>query len=137
VDQEELVRAKRTLNSPVYYPPSNGAIEEAQAELKSGLASRLAYKPCPREHLEAYAATVEHDLNHRTRPCLNGKNACQVYFTGRRTFSKWDKRDAYDWITDLQSDILCGDGVQPQAARLRMKELITVTVNGKVLPNFL
>jgi hypothetical protein len=134
------------LNSPAYYPPYNGAIEQAQSELKSGLAAMLAYKPhCPREHLEAYAATVEHDLNHRPRPCLNGKNACQVYFSGRRTFTKWERRDAYAWITNLQSDILCSEeGVQPQAAWriaveawLRMKGLITVTVNGKVLPNFL
>lgn len=130
------------LNSPVHYPPYNGAIEEAQAELKNGLAARLAYKPCPREHLEPYAAAVEHDLNHRPRPCLNGKNACQVYFTGKRTFTKWERRDAYAWITNLQSDILCGEGVQPHAAWriaveawLRMKRLITVTVNGKVLPN--
>jgi hypothetical protein len=133
------------LNSPVHYPPYNGAIEEAQAELKGGLAAKFAYKPCPREHLEAYAAAVEHDLNHRPRPCLNGRNACQVYFSGRRTFTKWERRDAYDWITNLQSDILCSeDGVQPHAAWriaveawLRMKGLITVTVNGKVLPSFL
>ncbi len=132
------------LNSPIYYPPYNGAIEEAQAELKGGLAARLAYKPFPHEHLEAYAATVAHDLNHKPRPCLNGKNACQVYFAGKRTFSKWERRDAYDWITNLQSDMLSCDGVQPQAAWriaveawLKMKGLITVTVNGKVLPNFL
>ena len=133
------------VNSPVHYPPYNGAIEEAQTELKNGLATALSYKPsCPREHLEVYAAKVEHDLNHRPRPCLNGKNACQVYFAGRRTFSKWERRDAYDWITNLQNDILCTDtqGIQPQAAWriaveawLNMKGFITVTVNGKVLPN--
>jgi hypothetical protein len=72
------------LNSPVHYPPYNGAIEEAQTELKNGLAAKLAHKPgCPREHLDAYASSVEHDINHRPRPCLNGKNACQVYFAGR------------------------------------------------------
>jgi transposase InsO family protein len=84
------------LNSPVHYPPYNGAIEEAQTELKNGLASKLSHRPdCPREHLEAYASTVEHDLNHRPRQCLKGKNACQVYFAGRRTFTKWERRDAY------------------------------------------
>ncbi|TAN44845.1 MAG: hypothetical protein EPN22_05110 [Nitrospirae bacterium] len=132
------------VNSPVHYPPYNGAIEEAQTELKAGLETRLSYKPCcPREHLEAYAATVEHDLNHRSRPCLNGKNSCQVYFTGKRTFTKWERRDAYAWITNLQNDILCSDGVQPQAAWriaveawLNMKGFITVTRNGKVLPGF-
>ena len=83
------------VNSPVHYPPYNGAIEEAQAELKNGLSSRLAYKHCPREHLEAYAGTVEHDLNHHPRACLSGRNSCQAYFGGRRTFSRWERRDAY------------------------------------------
>lgn len=132
------------VNSPVHYPPYNGAIEEAQTELKNGLAAKLSYKPrCPREHMEAYATSVEHDLNHQPRPCLSGSNACQVYFTGRRTFTKWERRAAYVWITNLKNDILCSNGAQPQAAWriaveawLRMKGFITVSINGKVLPNF-
>jgi hypothetical protein len=66
-----------------------------------------------------------------------------VYFTGRRSFTRWERRDAYAWITNVQNDILCSDGVQPQAAWriaveawLRMKGFITVSINGKVLPNF-
>ena len=131
------------LNSPVHYPPYNGAIEEAQAELKSGLSTKLAYKPCPSEHLEAYASTVEHDLNHQPRPCLNGRNSCQAYFSNRRTFSKWERRDAYVWIANLQQDMLCCGGMQPQAAWriaaqawLEMKGYITVTINKKVSPYF-
>jgi transposase InsO family protein len=131
------------INSPVHYPPYNGAIEEAQTELKNGLTAKLAHKPCcPREHLEAYASTVEHDLNHQLRPCLNGSNACQVYFRGKRTFTKWERRDAYVWIANLQKDMLCCDEVKPQAAWriaveawLSMKGFITIT-NGKVLPSF-
>jgi hypothetical protein len=132
------------VNSPVHYPPYNGAIEEAQTELKNGLAAKLAYRPCcPSEHLEAYASTVEHDLNHQLRPCLNGDNSCRVYFAGKRTFTKWERRDAYVWITNLQNDILSSEGVQLQAAWrvaveawLKMKGFITVSINGKVLPNF-
>jgi len=131
------------VNSPVHYPPYNGAIEKAQAELKSGLSARLAYKPCPGEHLEAYAGVVEHDLNHHPRPCLNGRNSCQAYFAGRRTFSKWERRDAYVWIANAQKDMLCCEGIQPQAAWriaveawLRIKGFIAVTVNGKVSPYF-
>jgi hypothetical protein len=131
------------VNSPVHYPPYNGAIEEAQAELKTGLSARLAYKACPGEHLEAYAGVVEHDLNHQPRPCLNGSNSCQAYFAGRRTFSKWERRDAYVWIANLQKDMLCCEGIQPQAAWriaveawLRMKGFITVSINGKVSPYF-
>jgi len=132
------------LNSPVHYPPYNGAIEEAQTELKNGLAARLSHVACcPREHLQVYASAVENDLNHRPRPCLKGRNACQVYFSGRRTFTKWERRDAYAWITDLQNDIVSGEKVQRQAAWriaveawLNMKGLITITINGKVLPNY-
>ena len=133
------------VNSPVHYPPYNGAIEEAQTELKNGLASKLLYQPCcPREHLEAYASAVEHDLNHQLRPCLKGKNSCQVYFAGKRTFSKWERRDAYAWIKNLQNEVLCSqEEVQSQAAWriaveawLSMKGFITVTINGKVLPSF-
>jgi hypothetical protein len=131
------------VNSPVHYPPYNGAIEEAQAELKKGLAAKLSYKSCcPTEHLEAYASLVEHDLNHRPRPCLKGRNACQVYFADKRTFTKWERRDAYVWITDLQDDIVSSRGVQPQAAWriaveawLNRKGFITITIKGKVLPN--
>lgn len=132
------------VNSPVHYAPYNGAIEEAQAELKTGLSTKLLYKSCcPSEHIDAYASSVEHELNHKPRQCLKSKNACQVYFTGKRTFSKWERRDAYVWITDLQNDILCSNGVQPQAAWriaveawLNMKGFITITINGKVLPSF-
>lgn len=133
------------LNSPVHYPPYNGAIEEAQTELKNGLAAKLSYKPsCQREHMEAYASMVEHDLNHQPRPCLHDSNACQVYFMNRRTFTKPERSDAYAWLINMQDDILCRDGgVQPQAAWrvaveawLRMKGFITVSINGKVLPYF-
>lgn len=132
------------LNSPVYYPPYNGAIEEAQNELKAGLKMKLAHKPgCPHEHLDAYASSVEHDLNHQPRPCLNGRNACQVFFGGKRSFTRWERRDAYVWIMNMRNDILRSDGVQPEAAWriaveawLRMKGYITVTIQGKVSPNF-
>ena len=130
------------VNSPVHYPPYNGAIEEAQTELKAGLKQKLSYRPyCPTEHLEAYASTVEHDLNHRLRPCLKNQNACQMYFKNRRVFTKWERRDAYDWITGLQSDILRGNDVQPQTAWriavetwLSKKGYITITTNGKCHP---
>jgi hypothetical protein len=47
---------------------------------------------------------------------LNGNNACRAYFTGKKTFTKWERRDAYAWIMNPQDDILCSEGVQQQAA---------------------
>jgi hypothetical protein len=64
--------------------------------------------------MEAYASTVEHDLNPQPRACLKWNNSCQMYFAVKRTFTKWEKRDAYDWIMNLQNDILCSGGVQPR-----------------------
>jgi len=133
------------INSPPYYPPYNGAIEEAQTELKNGLDGKLRFRPdCDYEHMEMYAATVENDLNHKLRPCLGGRNSCQVYFDNKRTFSKWERRDAYEWITNLRNDILCGTiDVQPDAAwRIAVEKwlvengIIRVTINGEVSPNF-
>jgi hypothetical protein len=132
------------LNSPVQYPPYNGAIEEAQKELKTALRVKLANRPCcPKEHMEAYAEAVEHDLNHQSRPCLKGENACRVFFSKRRSFTRKERSDAYDWITDLQNNILLNEGVRPQSAWrtsveawLNMKGLITITINGKVSPSF-
>jgi hypothetical protein len=133
------------INSPPYYPPYNGAIEEAQTELKTGLDEKLRSRPaCGYEHLEMYAATVENDLNHKPRPCLGGRNSCQVYFASKQSFSKWERRDAYEWITNLRNDILCGTiDVQPEAAwRIAVEKwliknnMIRVTINGKVSPNF-
>ena len=134
------------INSPPYYPPYNGAIEEAQTELKGGLDEKLMFRPaCAHEHLEMYAAMVENDLNHKPRPCLDGKNSCQVYFANKRSFSKWERRDVYEWITNVQNDILCRTiDVQPMAAWRIVVEtwlikngFIKVTNNGKVSPNFL
>jgi hypothetical protein len=133
------------VNSPPYYPPYNGAIEEAQTELKTGLDEKIKARPvCGHEHMEMYAATVENDLNHKPRHCLGGKNSCQVYFTGKRMFSKWERRDVYAWITNLRNDILCGTiDVQPEAAWriavekwLILNNMIRITINGKVSPNF-
>jgi hypothetical protein len=133
------------INSPPYYPPYNGAIEQAQTELKKGLDEKLRFKPgCNYEHLEMYAATVENDLNHKPRPCLDGKISCRVYFDNKQSFSKWERSEAYEWISNLRNDILCGTiDVQPEAAwRIAVENwliknnMIRITRNGKASPNF-
>ena len=71
------------LNSPVYYAPYNGAIEESQRELKACLREKLTPDlPLSENHsAEVYAEVAAHDLNHRLRPCLNGETSCQVFFS--------------------------------------------------------
>jgi hypothetical protein len=139
------------LNSPPEYPPYNGGIEEAQKELKIGLHHRLAGSATPpQEHIETYAATVAHDLNHYPRQCLNGKNSCQVFFQHRLRahFTKRERRAIYDWIMDLRNGILseCQANGRPRSAEsawriaaeawLRKNGYITVSINRKVSPSF-
>lgn len=142
------------LNNPEYYPPYNGAIEESQREIKSCLQKKLMEGLLdPGDHIGAYAEAVVNDLNHRIRPCLNGKTSCQVFFESgnRPTFTKRERRAIYDWVMERVERILStmnqsGQAVRESAWRiaveswLRSKGYIRVHINQKchpILPPFL
>ena len=58
-----------------------GRSRRSQREVKSCLREKLALAlPEWRDHVAAYAEAAVNDLNHRIRPCLNGKTSCQVFF---------------------------------------------------------
>jgi hypothetical protein len=104
------------LNNPEYYAPYNGAIEESQREVKSRLIQRLISDPG--EPIKAYAETVVNDLNHRVRPCLNGRNSCQAFFeSGRPTFTKRERREIYVWVEERSERILSTLNQSGQAVR--------------------
>jgi hypothetical protein len=91
------------LNNPEYYAPYNGAIEESQRELKSCLREKLSLVlPKCGDHLAAYAEAAVNDLNHRTRPCLDGKTSCQAFFAPAQkpVFTKRERREIYDSIME-------------------------------------
>ncbi len=97
------------LNSPEYYPPYNGAIEESQRELKKCLREKVDLVPLDlRNHVGAYAEAGANDLNHRLRPCLNGKTSCQVFFDSANTltFARRERREIYDRILEKVERIL-------------------------------
>ncbi len=142
------------LNNPEYYAPYNGAIEESQREVKSCLRKKLMEGLLdPGDHITAYAEAVVNDLNHRIRPCLNGKTSCQVFFESgnRPTFTKRERRGIYDWVMERVERILStmnqfGQAVRESAWRiaveswLRSKGYIRVHINQKchpILPPFL
>ena len=136
------------LNSPEYYAPYNGAIEESQKELKSCLRKKLSLaSPECRDHLPAYAEAAVNDLNHRVRPCLNGKTSCQVYFapTHKPVFTKRERREIYDSIMEKVERILSAMRQPAQTVRelawrialeswLRSKGYIKVYINQKCHP---
>ena len=142
------------LNSPEYYAPYNGGIEESQRELKSCLREKLSLaSPECRDHLPVYAEAAVNDLNHRVRPCLNGKTSCQVFFapTYKPVFTKRERREIYDSIMEKVERILAAMNQSGQTIRelawrialeswLRSKGYIKVYINQKchpILPPFL
>ncbi len=142
------------LNSPEYYAPYNGAIEESQREVKSRLREKLSLglPDCP-DHICAYAEAAVNDLNHRLRPCLNRRTSCQVFFgsANKPVFTKRQRREIYDCIMEKMERILSAMNQSGQAVResvwriaveswLRSKGFIKVHINQKchpILPPFL
>jgi len=136
------------LNSPEYYAPYNGAIEESQKELKNCLREKLALGlPECQNHLPAYAEAAVNDLNHRVRPCLDGKTSCQVFFapTHKPVFTKRERREIYDGIMEKVERILSAMNQSGQTIRelawrialeswLRSKGYIKIYINQKCHP---
>jgi hypothetical protein len=139
------------LNSPIYYAPYNGAIEESQRELKTCLWEKL-NTYCPKiedPSLAVYVEVAAHDLNHRHRPCLLEKNSCQVFFTSeeRPVFSKLERRAIYDMVLARVERILVSMNEFGKSAReaawriavefyLQSRGFIKVHIPQKVSPNF-
>ena len=138
------------LNSPEYYAPYNGAIEESQRELKACLREKLvAGIPCSPDPIAVYAEVAAHDLNHRLRPCLQGRTSCQAFFSSgeKPVFSKLERREIYDILLERVERILGSMSERGKAAResawriaaefwLKSKGFINVHTPRKVSPNF-
>jgi hypothetical protein len=136
------------LNSPAYYAPYNGAIEESQREVKRCLRDKLTLGlPDCSDHLSAYAEAAVNDLNHRHRPCLNGRTSCQVFFesANKPAFTKRQRREIYDSIMEKVERILSAMKQSGQAIRelawrialeswLRSKGYINVHIDQKCHP---
>jgi len=110
------------LNSPAYYAPYNGAIEESQRELKACLREKLIPDlPGSGNHsMAVYAEVAAHDLNHRLRPCLHGKTSCQVFFSlgEKPVYSKLERRKIYDILMERVERILVSMNKFDKSARV-------------------
>jgi len=136
------------LNSPEYYAPYNGAIEESQREVKRCLRDKLALDlPAPGDHITAYAEAAVNDLNHRHRPCLNGRTSCEAFFVSadKPAFTKRERRGIYDWVMERVERILSTMNHSGQAEResawriaveswLKSRGFIKVHINQKCHP---
>ena len=131
------------INSPVYTPSYNGAIEHTQGEFKDHL-HRWQWKARSLGQCAILAETAAHDINHRPRRCLDDKTACRAYFDGDRLrYPKRRRQQVYRWIQNLAERISIGLGkavVTSTAWRVAAKQwllengLIRIVKAGKVLP---
>ncbi len=98
------------LNSPEYYAPYDGAIEESQRELKACLREKLIldFPYAENRPPTAYAEIAVHDLNHRLQPFLRGKTSCQALFSlpDKPVVLKLERREIYDMVRKRVDRIL-------------------------------
>ena len=140
------------LNSPPHYPPYNGGMECAVRELKTPLVEKiLDQDSMPESQVQLWAEVLAHDLNHRSRPCLEGNVACQVFHQAKpalKVYTLRKRKEALDWINELTRILIQVWEVhtprQAETARrlametwLQNNRVITITQNRKVLPVFL
>jgi transposase InsO family protein len=140
------------LNSPPHYPPYNGGMEGAVRELKTPLVEKiLARAPITESQVQVWAEGLAHELNHRSRGCLDGQLACEVFQEAKpamKAYTLRRRRETFDWINELTLTLIQVGAVHTQrqaetAWRLAVETwlqrngVITITQNQKVLPVFL
>jgi transposase InsO family protein len=140
------------LNSPPHYPPYNGGMECAVRELKTLLVEKiLAGSPVPESQVQVWAEVLAHELNHRSRGCLDGQVACEVFQDAKpalKAYTLRKRKETFDWINELTMTLIQVLAVHTQrpgetARRLAVETwlqrngVITITQNKKVLPVFL
>lgn len=133
------------LVSPPEYPRYNGSLEHAQGDIKEAIRRSLPIgRQVSLEEFELHAALAAHDLNHRSKDALGGKNACQVFHdqSRRLRFTEPERKVIYDWISQTQDSILqeAQDFSKRTVATARRKAIeawllknnvIKLTLNGK------
>jgi transposase InsO family protein len=139
------------LNSPPYYPPYNGGMECAVRELKTPLVEKiLASGPTTKPQVQAWAEVLAHELNHRSRDCLQGHVACRAFQDAKpalKAYTLRKRREIFDWINELTRALVQVSAVHTQrqvetARRLAVETwlqrngALTITQNQKVLPIF-
>jgi len=137
------------LNSPPHYPPYNGGMECAVRELKTPLVKKiLAGSPVPESQVQVWAEGLAHELNHRSRGCLDGQVACEVFQDAKpalKAYTLRKRKETFDWINELTLTLIQvwavhtqrqADTVRRLAVEtwLQTNGVITITQNKKVLP---
>jgi hypothetical protein len=139
------------LSSPPHYLPYNGGMECAVRELKPPLAEKiLARAPITESQVQGGAEMLAHELNHRSRGCLDGQVACEVFQDAKpavKAYTLRRRKETFDWINELTLTLIQVWAVHTQRQAdtvrclavetwLQRNGVITITPNKKVLPIF-
>jgi transposase InsO family protein len=149
VDQVLASHGVIPLNSPAYYPPYNGAVEKSIRDLKQTLSACLPHTPATwqPDAIAPFVRAAAHLRNARPRRSLGGLSPAQTYpQQGRSRFGKRQRHTTFEWIRGRSNEILESmetlDRRNVRAAWrlaaetwLRCQDLISVSVNHKVLPH--
>ena len=101
--------------------------------------------------MQVWAEVLAHELNHRSRGCLHGQVACEVFHEAKpamKVYTHRERKETFDWINELTMTLIQVWAVhtqrQAETARrlaaetwLQRNGAITITQNKKVLPVFL
>jgi len=101
--------------------------------------------------VQVWADVLAHELNHRSRDCLDGQVACEVFqdaIPALKTYTLRKRKETFDWINELTMTFIEALAVhtqhQAETGRrlavetwLQRNGVITITQNKKVLPIFL
>jgi transposase InsO family protein len=132
------------LNSPAHYPPYNGGVERAQAEIKDLL--RLTMERTKDVQIAGELAAYE--LNLKERRSLNRHCSCELFLSGKQLIRKYHSRrrkEVYEEVLAMTVGSVKQSGLITQRAIdsawrfsvetwLRKNGHITVSKNPKVLP---
>jgi hypothetical protein len=124
-------------------------MEPAVREMKIPLVEKiLASGPLPESQVQVWAEVLAHELNHRSRPCLDGQVACEVFHDAKpalKVYTLRKRKEAFDWINELITTLIQAWAVhnqgQAETARrlvvetwLERNGVITITQNKKCYP---
>jgi hypothetical protein len=102
------------LNSPTCCPQYNGAIENAQKDWDRFLDPS---DPHVRKHLQLHGGLAAQELNHTPRRVLGGQIPCAVFHGPARIhYTKRQRSNAHEWITDYALELTAPDGHYPARA---------------------
>lgn len=102
------------LNSPEYYAQYNGGIEKCNSEIKQWIRNSNEKT----NDFSVLAKLAAHDLNHKSRPKLNGNVSCQVFHSKRFKMSNRERREIFNLILNKATDIMFKVGVNDERTRM-------------------